>query len=79
MAQGKETYSKHAEEFKIASKMNYDTNPTQKLVTSGARYKINQSGKKAAYRYTINPQKQKAAGKYKINPKKQKAVSAARY
>ena len=26
LAQRKKTYSKHAEEFKIASKMNYDTN-----------------------------------------------------
>ena len=26
LAQRKETYSKHAEEFKIASKMNYDAN-----------------------------------------------------
>ena len=34
LVQGKATYSKHAEEFKIASKINYDTNLTQKLVTS---------------------------------------------
>ena len=48
LAQRKETYSKHGEKFKIASKMNYDANPTQKLVTSRARYKINHEEKKAA-------------------------------
>ena len=37
LGQRKETYSKHAEEFKISSKMNYDANPTRKLVTSCAR------------------------------------------
>ena len=47
LAQRKETYSKHAEEFKIASKMNYDANPTRKLVPSCARYKINPEEKKA--------------------------------
>ena len=79
----KETYSKHAEEFKIASKMNYDANPTRKLVTACARYKINPEEKKAASvaRYKINPEKQKTAyvARYKINPEKQKAASVARY
>ena len=83
LAQRKETYSKHAEEFKIASKMNYDANPTRKLMTACARYKINPEEKKAASvaRYKINPEKQKAASiaKYKINPEKQKAASVARY
>ena len=83
LAQRKETYSKHAEEFKIASKMNYDANPTRKLVTACARYKINPEEKKAASvaRYKINPEKQKAAStaKYKINPEKQKTAYVARY
>ena len=83
LAQRKETYSKHAEEFKIASKMNYDANPTRKLVTSCARYKINPEKQKAASvaRYKINPEKQKAASiaKYKINPEKEKAAYVARY
>ena len=83
LAQRKETYSKHAEEFKIASKMNYDANPTRKLVTACARYKINPEEKKAASvaRYKINPEKQKTAyvARYKINPENQKAASVARY
>ena len=44
----KETYSKHAEEYKIAGKMNYDANPTRMLVTSCARCKINPEKKKKA-------------------------------
>ena len=83
LAQRKETYSKHVEEFKVASKMNYDANPTRKLVTACARYKINPEETKAASvaRYKINPEKQKAASvaRYKINPEKQKAASVARY
>ena len=72
LAQRKEAYSKHDEEFKIASKMNYDANLTWKLVTSCARYKINPEEKKAASvaRYKLNTEKQKAASlaRYKINP-----------
>ena len=83
LAQRKETYSKHTEEFKIASKTNYDANPTRKLVTACARYKINPEEKKAdsVARYKINPEKQKTAyvARYKINPEKQKAASVARY
>ena len=79
----KETYTKHAKEFKIASKIIYDANPTWKLVISCARYKINPEVKKAASvaRYKINPGKQKAVSiaKYKINPEKQKAAFLARY
>ena len=80
LAQRKETYCKHAEEFKIASNMNYDANPTRKLVTSCARYKINHEEKKAASiaKYKMNPEKQKAASsaRYKINPEKRRQLLA---